>query len=617
MVAKAQAETTESWLRQGLPKGSGLPPVKVLAAQIDTLTDALAEALAAERDRYAAYIREHPLPQPVLKERGVVPSGLPLEWQAWIDEVVLRRQWWNAEERRFEVDEEQLASVLRAASREGVGTGAISGARAAGLLPAGFRELGAAEAKAALAEVAGLAEATEPGGRALYQALRQGVRAKLSRVAVLRDGAGRIVAAALYRTRGQMLEIQSLGVLERSVPGTGVQMLREIAGVAAAESKGVAVVAGTQSEVFFSGLGMTRTQALAEGAARFTLDAETAAALARGSIGPMAPSWVRVGWLEGPEAVFRFDTESGLASLVGADGRTLAQASIALPESGPLQVAAFQAQPAVERRMMRELATVAAKEGRGLVVTSGEAGFYQRIGMTATKGAPGFSFSPTAAATFASGLTRGTAFAGEITWELAVAGASDWLRAHRIKGVVDEIQATTHQALVDTLAEGLANGESTEALARRVMATDKAFGRVRAERIARTEAITANRMGGHQIAVDGGCEEKEWRARIGSPRTRPWHREAHGQRVKITEPYVVNNSKGVPQKLMVPGDYSLGAGPDNCANCRCSERRFKPGVTDTIYEPDQHGQAGGATAAPVPIAIAPPGEELLPAASAR
>ena len=113
--------------------------------------------------------------------------------------------------------------------------------------------------------------------------------------------------------------------------------------------------------------------------------------------------------------------------------------------------------------------------------------------------------------------------------------------------------------------------------------------------------ITANRHGGYQMGRDAGCAEHEWRARVESPRTRDWHRAAHRQRVPYDQPYTVLNRKGEPQQLLYPGDTSLGAGPDHVINCRCSERRIKPGVTDdSALGIDEHGLATG-PAAPGPV----------------
>ena len=151
------------------------------------------------------------------------------------------------------------------------------------------------------------------------------------------------------------------------------------------------------------------------------------------------------------------------------------------------------------------------------------------------------------------------------------------------------------------LPAGSIEARTPQALANRVRHLDRVFGRVRAERIARTEVITANRHGGYQIGKEAGCTEHEWRARVESPRTREWHRVAHKQRVPYDSPYTVLNRKGELQQLMYPGDRSLGAGPDQTINCRCSERRLKPSVTDdeTLGVEEHDLTAGGPSPGPV------------------
>ncbi|MHB8867445.1 MAG: phage minor head protein [Thermoleophilia bacterium] len=586
LVRKVDTEDTQSWLREGIPRGAGLPPAKVLAAQILTLRDALAGAMRQQRKRYAAYIREHPPAQPVLKKKHPfddLPPGAALEWQTWLAEVVSRAG-------AVEVDAEELAQALQVAARAGVGEGAVAGSRATGLLPAGARELTVAQARKALVEVRAFEPSTDRARRAIRQALDQASRTTGVRALVLRDGAGRIVAAASYRVQKGLLEIEYLGALEREVPGTGVQLMREIAAVAVKSKRGLAVTAGPESEAFFSGLGMQRATAAAGGTV-FSLAPGSAEGLAAGSFAGQVPVWLAAGWLEGPAATFR--AADGAASLVAENGSTLAEAAYKLGEKGPLKVTSLDlgadVAPGVERRMLRELAAVARQAERGLELPleSGRMALYERLGANARA-----AWGVQEARRLASGLSALPGFSGQLSWELGVAGAPEWLRGHRIRGVVDEISATTHGTLVNTLADGLKAGETTEQLAQRVMGLDKAFGRLRAERIARTEVLTANRWGARFIALAGGATEHEWHARM-DLRTRRWHREANRQRRPIMEPFVVNNRKGEPEKLMVPGDYvSFDAGPDNTIQCRCSVRYHKPGVTYEPPKPQQHGLAG-------------------------
>lgn len=65
-------------------------------------------------------------------------------------------------------------------------------------------------------------------------------------------------------------------------------------------------------------------------------------------------------------------------------------------------------------------------------------------------------------------------------------------------------------------------------------------------------------------SVIGVTHTKEW-VTVGDSRVRPAHRIADGQTRVITDPFNV-----MGQKLMYPGDTSLGATMENIVNCRCS-----------------------------------------------
>lgn len=91
----------------------------------------------------------------------------------------------------------------------------------------------------------------------------------------------------------------------------------------------------------------------------------------------------------------------------------------------------------------------------------------------------------------------------------------------------------------------------------------------RAVRIAETETVSASNAGVHvggdaydQISID--TLEKVWVSVLDN-RVRDAHRTANGQ-VKIsTDPFEVWG-----EKLMFPGDRSLGASARNVINCRCT-----------------------------------------------
>jgi hypothetical protein len=102
----------------------------------------------------------------------------------------------------------------------------------------------------------------------------------------------------------------------------------------------------------------------------------------------------------------------------------------------------------------------------------------------------------------------------------------------------------------------------TEAeFAKRVQSMFKDMEFFRAARIARTSGTGAFERGQVIAFQDAGIEEKEW---LAMPGARLAHAEAHGQRVKREEPFLVGG-----ESLMFPGDPTGSAG--NVINCRCTQ----------------------------------------------
>jgi uncharacterized protein with gpF-like domain len=128
------------------------------------------------------------------------------------------------------------------------------------------------------------------------------------------------------------------------------------------------------------------------------------------------------------------------------------------------------------------------------------------------------------------------------------------------------------------LAAGVTLGEGIPALADRV---DNVLSTTKSERwpnravvIARTEtlgALNASRTDAfNAYAEETGDElERIWLATVDS-RTRPAHRAADGQRVGLTDPFIVGS-----EPLMFPGDPSGSAG--NTIQCRCTTLLVEPG----------------------------------------
>lgn len=97
----------------------------------------------------------------------------------------------------------------------------------------------------------------------------------------------------------------------------------------------------------------------------------------------------------------------------------------------------------------------------------------------------------------------------------------------------------------------------------------------RGETIARTEALQSLNQAEYEAtkqAVDAGnmpasAVTREWDS-AGDNRVRPSHQAMDGQKVGLNEPFVTPDG----EKLMHPGDTSLGADASEVVNCRCRVR---------------------------------------------
>ena len=90
------------------------------------------------------------------------------------------------------------------------------------------------------------------------------------------------------------------------------------------------------------------------------------------------------------------------------------------------------------------------------------------------------------------------------------------------------------------------------------------FSLDRAKFIAENESNVARSYQCNQEAIQQNKTYKRW-VSIMDVHTRPDHKEADGQIVKINDPFVVGDSL-----LNYPRDFSLGATPSEIINCRCS-----------------------------------------------
>jgi HK97 family phage portal protein len=142
----------------------------------------------------------------------------------------------------------------------------------------------------------------------------------------------------------------------------------------------------------------------------------------------------------------------------------------------------------------------------------------------------------------------------------------EWLATNSSNKVVN-ILNTTKEKLRNILSIGVDNGESIPDIAKRI---DQLYLKQiipnRSTVIARTEVISASNLGSRAGALQTGLPlEKEWISKI-DKRTRDPHRASDGQQVAMDKPFKV-----MGQKLMFPGDTSMGASASNVIQCRCTE----------------------------------------------
>lgn len=110
-------------------------------------------------------------------------------------------------------------------------------------------------------------------------------------------------------------------------------------------------------------------------------------------------------------------------------------------------------------------------------------------------------------------------------------------------------------------------GDSIPTMADKLQGRIETMSRVSAIRTART-AFTAAQNGGRQAAYERAADlgikvRKRWSA-VKDKRTRFDHGRADGQVVDFDKPFIVGG-----EKLMFPGDGSMGASAGNLYNCRC------------------------------------------------
>lgn len=137
-------------------------------------------------------------------------------------------------------------------------------------------------------------------------------------------------------------------------------------------------------------------------------------------------------------------------------------------------------------------------------------------------------------------------------------------------------KAVIKSDLTNQLTNGILSGESIESISKRIKGVLE-NNMAESVRIARTEVTqveaSARQAVGETAKSSGLDVWKRW-VSTDDERTRPAHREANGQEVRIDEPFIVDG-----EKLMYPGDSEGSAG--NIINCRCTMVTFTKGTIKT------------------------------------
>ena len=151
----------------------------------------------------------------------------------------------------------------------------------------------------------------------------------------------------------------------------------------------------------------------------------------------------------------------------------------------------------------------------------------------------------------------------EVSFDLLNEKALKFLEEKKIKFAI-KVADTTHKAIIRELSEGFKLGEGIPELSNRIKNMPE-FSMKRATVVARTEVISSSNAGTLEGYKESGVViGKEWDSHE-DERTRKHHLEANGQRVKLDDPFIVDDDL-----LDYPGDNSYDAKASNVIQCRCT-----------------------------------------------
>ncbi len=136
----------------------------------------------------------------------------------------------------------------------------------------------------------------------------------------------------------------------------------------------------------------------------------------------------------------------------------------------------------------------------------------------------------------------------------------------RIVGVLDSTIAWVNDITAEALSEGLSTDQAAKKIVEQWTEGDIALHR--AERIARTETISASNAGGHQGAIDSALTMQHFWIASFDGRVRDAHDTATNPGlltpIPMSQSFIVDG-----EALLYPGDPSGSAA--NVINCRCVE----------------------------------------------
>nr|WP_195365977.1 phage minor head protein [[Eubacterium] tenue] len=151
----------------------------------------------------------------------------------------------------------------------------------------------------------------------------------------------------------------------------------------------------------------------------------------------------------------------------------------------------------------------------------------------------------------------------EVSFDLLNENALKFLEDKKIKFAI-KVADTTHKAIIKELTEGFKLGEGIPELSNRIKNMPE-FSIKRATVVSRTEIISSSNAGTLEGYKESGVViGKEWDSHE-DERTRKHHLEANGQRVKLDDPFIVDDDL-----LDYPGDNSHDAKASNVIQCRCT-----------------------------------------------